>query len=184
MEPRSGSAETLLPLIVEDEDEAARLATERLERFPAVFEAAHARVLRAKLGLAREEAGDLELVMELLLQLATNEVDYTVFFRALSTDPGSFVEREWIERWRARLAAEGESPETRAEAMRRVNPTFIPRNHRVEEVIAAAYTRTTSSRSRRSCASCKIRTTSSRRCAHLAEPPKPDERVTQTFCGT
>ena len=54
-------------LVSDDEKEAVRLAMERLDRFPSRCEAAHARVLRAKLGLVREEPGDLavdELIME------------------------------------------------------------------------------------------------------------------------
>ena len=176
--------ETLLPLISKDEEEAAKLATERIEAFGGRFQSAYARVMREKLGLRTEDPGDLDLVMELLLQLATDEVDYTVFFRALSTDPGTFVGSEWVDRWRARLAAEGESPESRAEAMRRVNAKFIPRNHRIEEAIVAAYARDDFAPFETLVRVLSRPFDDQPEAEHLAEPPKPDERVTQTFCGT
>jgi uncharacterized protein YdiU (UPF0061 family) len=140
--------------------------------------------MREKIGLRTEDPGDLDLVMELLLQLATDEVDYTVFFRTLSTDPGSFVESEWVDRWRARLAQEGETPESRGEAMRRVNPKFIPRNHRIEEAIAAAYTNDDLAPFETLVRVLQKPFDDQPDAEHLAEPPKPDERVTQTFCGT
>ena len=43
----------------------------------------------------------------------------------------------WATKWRARLSKEAESPE-RARRMRARNPAYIPRNHRVEEVLAHA----------------------------------------------
>jgi uncharacterized protein YdiU (UPF0061 family) len=175
--------ETLLPLIAKDEEEAAKLATERLDAFGPSFQSAFAGVMRAKLGLRTEEDDDLDLVTDVLLRLATDEVDYTVFFRTLSTEP-STLEDEWIERWRARLASEGESPETRAEAMRRVNPAFIPRNHRIEEAIAAAYGRDDFQPFETLVRVLQRPFDDQPEAAHLAEPPKPEERVTQTFCGT
>ena len=176
--------ETLLPLVSKNEEEAARLATERIEAFGPRFQSAYASVMRTKLGLRTEDPGDLDLVMELLLQLATDEVDYTVFFRTLSTEPGSFVDSEWVERWRARLETEGESPESRSEAMQRVNPKFIPRNHRVEEAIAAAYAKDDFAPFERLVRVLARPFDEQPEDAELAEPPKPDERVTQTFCGT
>jgi len=79
-------AETLLGLIADDEQEAVRLAMERLSRFPAIFEAAHLGVLRAKLGLAQHDTADTAdraLADDLLQRLADNRVDYTLFFRRL-----------------------------------------------------------------------------------------------------
>jgi uncharacterized protein YdiU (UPF0061 family) len=176
--------ETLLPLVSKDEDEAARLATECIEGFGPRFQSAYASAMRAKLGLRTEDAGDLDLVMDLLLQLSTDEVDYTIFFRTLSTEPASLAHGEWVERWRVRLAAEGETPESRAEAMRRVNPKYIPRNHRIEEAIAAAYARADLAPFETLVRVLAHPFDEQPDAAHLAEPPKPDERVTQTFCGT
>jgi uncharacterized protein YdiU (UPF0061 family) len=91
--------------------------------------------------------------------------------------------REWAERWRARLAHEGVAPAERARAMRLANPAFVPRNHRVEAMIAAAVggdfepfhalVRAVAQPWDDDPAN-----------AWLAEPPRVEERVTRTFCGT
>ncbi len=144
-------AEALLPLIDDDEERAVALATEHVERFAPRFDAAHGRVLRHKLGLTEHHDGDEELVSSLLDQLAGEHVDYTLFFRRLyalarGTDTtaarASFTDAAWFDTWaltwRARLARESASPDEQHERMRTSNPAFIPRNHRVEEMIAAA----------------------------------------------
>ena len=190
-------AETLLPLISDDDEEAARLAMARLERFPEIFELAYAPVMRRKLGLAIEEENDPTLVADLLQRLAADRVDYTLFFRALCAsaedpsadakvaalfqDPQSF--HTFAESWRRRLALEDVAPAARARAMRRVNPAFIPRNHRIEQAIVAG----TSGNFRpfEDLVQVLARPYEEQpEFAHLAEPPLPDERVQQTFCGT
>jgi uncharacterized protein YdiU (UPF0061 family) len=196
-------AETLLDLIAAPEADAIRLATDQLNRFPALFEAAHVRVLRAKLGLVREEAEDGALARDLLRLLADDHVDYTLFFRRLSnvpptdaggrgegetdvlalfTDPSAF--RAWAERWRGRLTIETASPEARAALMRQANPAFIPRNHRVEEAIEAAVRRA-DFEPFQVLADVLARPFDDRpEHAHLAAPPGSDQHAYRTFCGT
>ena len=191
-------AETLLPLLHEDEAEAARVATASLERFPAIFEAAYARVLRAKIGLERKKEDDLELAADLLERLAANEVDHTLFFRrlcasasdasadgavaALFTHAGAF--HEWAVRWRRRIEEEDVAPEQRADAMRRVNPAFIPRNHRIEELIDAAVARADFVPFEELLCVLERPYEEQPESAALAEPPRPEQRVRATFCGT
>jgi uncharacterized protein YdiU (UPF0061 family) len=192
-------AEALLPLLADDEEQAVKLATERLDRFPSLFEAAHVRVLRAKLGLLREEGDDLALAADLLVRLATNGVDYTIFFRDLCAsaadpsadaklasqleDPGAF--HDWAESWRRRLAKEPDvTPEARAAAMRRANPAFIPRNHRVEQAIEAAIRRRDYQPFEDLVRVLERPFEEQPELAHLSEAPLPDERVRATFCGT
>jgi uncharacterized protein YdiU (UPF0061 family) len=188
-------AETLLPLLADDEAEAVRLATERLEGFPSRFEAQHLRVMRAKLGLAREEADDRVLVDDLLALLATHHVDYTVFFRRLSTvavDPSRDLEvtslfgmepalRAWIDAWRKRLASE-DVPDVSA-AMRRANPAFIPRNHRVEELIDAAVGGDYKPFETMVAVLARPYDDQAENTS-LAEPPGPEQHGYVTFCGT
>ena len=191
-------AEALLPLLSENEDEAVRLATEHLERFPERFEAAYASVLRAKVGLAREEEDDPVLVTDLLQRLASQKVDHTIFFRrlcsaaadpaadadvaALFSEPGAF--HAWAETWRKRLAREDHTPDARASAMRRANPAFIPRNHRIQQVIDAAAERGDFAPFERLVQVLERPYEDQPDFADLAEPPQPEERVLQTFCGT
>ncbi len=174
-------AEALLPILDDDEPTAIRLATEQVNRFPALFEKAHATVLRAKLGLQREEEDDAALVSDLFQTLAKHGADHTVFFRALSN--GSVPFADWAAAWRRRLAAEGATPESRAEAMRRVNPAFIPRNHRVEQAIRAAI-RDDFAPFERLVQTLERPYDEQPEAADLAEAPTVDERVHRTFCGT
>ena len=190
-------AETLLPLIAEDEDEAVRVATERLERFTARFEDAHLRVMRGKLGLSRQDDGDGTLVEELLAHLAAARADYTLFFRklcgaadapddgvaiALAGDSASF--RSWMTAWRARLGLEARSKEAIAAAMRRENPAFIPRNHRVEAAIEAAVKRDDFEPFETLNVVLGRPYEDQPEHAPLAEAPGPEQHAYKTFCGT
>jgi len=137
-------AEALLPLFHEEEEQAVALAVESLGTFRPRYSAAWSAGMRAKLGLADglDDAVAAPLVDELLALLRTNHVDHTSVFRALGVaargdaEParGLFLDLAgfdaWAERWRA------VGPD--ADAMDRVNPVYIPRNHLVEEALAAA----------------------------------------------
>jgi uncharacterized protein YdiU (UPF0061 family) len=192
-------AEALLPLIAGDEKDAVRLATDSLERFTPRFEAAQARVRRAKLGLVREAESDRALADDLFATLALNRVDHTLFFRGLCraaadptvdsevaslfADPGAF--HAWAESWRKRLALEDADPLARASTMRRANPAFIARNHRVEEAIDAAVHRG-DYRPFETLVEVLSRPYDDQPdYAHLAKPPGPEQqRAYKTFCGT
>ncbi len=190
--------EALLPIIGDDEAVALRLATDRVNRFPALFEAAHARVLRAKLGLHQSQEEDLALASDLFDRLAANSVDYTVFFRrlclaaadasgdaavaSLFSQPEIFS--DWAQSWRRRLTDEDVAPEARAREMRGVNPAFIPRNHRVEEVIEAAVRNGDFEPFETLVRVLERPYEDQPEMAHLAAPPSPEERVSHTFCGT
>ena len=137
-------AEALLPLLHEEQEQAVALAVESLGTFRPLYAAAWLTGMRSKLGLPSGLAEDVAtaLVDELLTLLQADRVDYTSFFRSLSAaargdadsarsqfpDPAAFD--GWLERWRAL------GPD--AQAMDRVNPVYIPRNHLVEEALAAA----------------------------------------------
>ncbi|MCW5832913.1 MAG: YdiU family protein [Labilithrix sp.] len=190
--------EAVLPLVHDDEDEAVRLATAELERFTSVFEAAYGRVLRAKLGLAREETGDAALAADLLERLASGRVDFTLFFRRLavaSADPSSdaavaslFAEpgafHAWAEAWRARLAREDVTPESRRAAMERANPAFIPRNERVEEALGVAVRHGDFGPFETLVDVLSRPYDDQPEHAHLAEPPGAAMDDYRTFCGT
>jgi uncharacterized protein YdiU (UPF0061 family) len=137
-------AETLLPLLHEDQEQAVALAVESLGMFRPLYDAAWSAGMRTKLGLPAglDDAVAGPLVDELLAQLQQSHVDMTSFFRTLGRAARGDVEPArnlfldivafdgWLERWRA-LAPDGD-------AMDRVNPVYIPRNHLVEEALTAA----------------------------------------------
>ncbi|MEZ5913028.1 MAG: YdiU family protein [Paracoccaceae bacterium] len=144
-------AETLVELVnPEDSDDAIRQLTDALNAFPAQYQQAWLRGMRAKLGLFTQASGDQDLANDLFAAMDRRDVDFTRAFRALSSvvrgDPGVlralFNDHEaidaWLDRYRRRQAAEAIGAEARAAAMDRVNPLYIPRNHKVEEALAAA----------------------------------------------
>ena len=145
-------AETLLPLIDEDPETAVADATALLRTFPARHDRHWAAGLQAKLGLAENGPGDDALAIDLLGLMQRQGVDFTSAFRALSAAvrgdeapaadlfAGSAAFTAWSERWHARLAHEARDPISVAAAMDAVNPIYIPRNHLVEEALAAATT--------------------------------------------
>ncbi len=142
--------ETLLSLIDGDRNRAIARATEVVNAFPKRYERQWLKGMRAKLGLVSEEEADLNLATGFLTAMEGKKVDYTLAFRyladaalgqekslrALFADPSAYD--LWSRHWRARLAREAVAPLARAQAMRRANPAFIPRNHRVEEALSAA----------------------------------------------
>lgn len=143
-------AETLLPLIHSNSEEAVRLATEALHNYGDQYRARWLEAMRAKLGLTTCAEGDFELVHALLTLMEEQAVDFTKAFRTLAQVPmgnaapalalfnndSQFV--DWLAQWQARLHDEGRSSEVQAHAMKRVNPLYIPRNHKVEEALASA----------------------------------------------
>jgi uncharacterized protein YdiU (UPF0061 family) len=137
-------AESLLPLLHEDQEQAIQLAVHSLDDFRPKYSAAWAAGMNAKLGFrpGLDDEVTWPLVEELLALLQEGKVDYTSIFRSLGKAarghsgparqlvPDVAAFDAWAERWRAL------SPD--ADAMDRVNPVYIPRNHLVEEALAAA----------------------------------------------
>jgi uncharacterized protein YdiU (UPF0061 family) len=190
-------AECLLPLFSDDQQKAIAEAQEILSAFPEKFSAAYQAGLKAKIGLFTVRDGDEALVQDLLDAMARGTADFTLTFRRLGdvaldpansahvrslfTAPAAFD--EWAERWRERISEEPQLPAERRAAMHAVNPAFIPRNHRIEAVIAAAVMDDYAPFEE------LIKVLSKPfedqvEFADYATPPKPEERVCQTFCGT
>lgn len=151
-------AETLVPLIHEDQATAVEQATEVIHDFGKRYQAAWLTRFRAKLGLTDEQdvrpGMDAILVNDWLAILKDQQVDFTLAWRHLADaaegdtarlfdlfDDRAAVE-SWLVDWRTRCEAEpgaaDRSPQQRADQMRQTNPWVIPRNHRVEEALEAA----------------------------------------------
>ena len=137
-------AEALLPLLADEEEQAIAVAVEALGAFRPAYSAAWIGGMRAKLGLptAVDDAEVASLAEQLLPLLQADRVDHTSFFRGLG--PAARGEAEparrhfldlagidaWLDRWRAL------SPDPAL--VDRSNPAYVPRNHLVEEALAAA----------------------------------------------
>jgi uncharacterized protein YdiU (UPF0061 family) len=191
-------AECLLPLFSDDKEKAIEQAQFALGAFAEKFTAAYQAGLRQKIGLFTARDGDEALVQDLLDAMAKNQADFTLIFRRLSDvaldpadsepvrelfiDPTAFD--PWMASWRQRIAEEPQSASERHSAMRKVNPAFIPRNHRVEAVIQAAVANDDFAPFEELLSVLSKPYDDQPEFAAYADPPEPDQRVLQTFCGT
>jgi uncharacterized protein YdiU (UPF0061 family) len=136
-------AEALLSVLHPQEEAAIALATEAIGSFGKSFQRQWLAGMRRKLGLFNEEAEDGALIEALLTWMHAAKADFTNTFAELETlgaaEAGGASEfQEWKARWQARLARQPQTAEE-VRRLRRANcPAIIPRNHRVEEALAAA----------------------------------------------
>ena len=135
-------AESLLPLVHDDIDEAIALAQPVVETFPSLFETHYFNEMRNKLGLRSIEASDEKLIFQLLELMQRFEADFTKTFRALAegampNEPlfQSAEFKEWEQEWLASLESQGSTIAEARDFMKTVNPAVIPRNHVVEQAI-------------------------------------------------
>ncbi|HEY2781705.1 MAG TPA: YdiU family protein [Steroidobacteraceae bacterium] len=190
-------AECLLPLIDAEPQRAIGAATEIVSGFAALFAECWLTGMRLKLGLSTAETEDRRLAEDFLGAMHRNQADFTLTFRGLCDaleDPGAARIRDcfadarvfddWAQRWQARSAREISPPSSRAESMRRVNPAYIPRNHRIEQMIAAAVEQGDFAPFEHLSAVLSKPYQEQASFARYAAPPEPSERVLQTFCGT
>jgi len=134
-------AEALLPLLHPEQKQAIDLANTALESFRTRFDERWLAGMRKKLGLFTEEAEDKALMDQLLETMHLHQADFTNTFSTLSTPERTLPEgafQTWHERWAARLSRQPQSAEEVTRLMQASNPAFIPRNHKVEEALAAA----------------------------------------------
>jgi uncharacterized protein YdiU (UPF0061 family) len=157
-----------------------------LSEFLACYDRYYLDLMRRKLGLLDSQDSDAELIGDWLKYLQDNALDYTLSFRELATridagDPPRFGEFE--QRWRRRVGNQAAETAEALALMDSVNPIFIPRNHRIEQAIqkAVAGDLTVFKDLNVVLAQPFLEQPEY---AQYAEAPKPDERVTQTFCGT
>jgi uncharacterized protein YdiU (UPF0061 family) len=194
----AGFASTLLPLIENDQEKWVDEINSAINSFPDQTQALYLDGMRNKLGLISSDPDDEELVRDLLGIMAENGADFTLTFRMLSTISGADIEKDtairshfanpyhfdnWAERWRKRLLADGLPEAERIELMSASNPKYIARNHLVQEVIEAAEMDDFA----------PLHTLveilanpfqEQRVCARFSTPPRSDQVVHQTFCGT
>ncbi len=195
-------AETLLFLFADDESQAVELATQEINEFPRLYQQQWLQRMRAKLGLSdisvEKDESDLALIEGWLNLLHEQKVDFTLAWRYLA----DAVERKyselqmlfreqaplesWLLQWHARCAEEQNvQMQVRAEAMRKVNPWLIPRNHLVEKALAAASDDNNLKPFERLLAALQQPYTENPHFSGFAEPaPGSFTASYQTFCGT
>ena len=135
-------AETLLPLLHDDMNEAIKIAQEAVSEFHNLYTKQWLSGMRKKLGLFNEEEEDKNLIEGLLTIMKKYSADYTNTFRALTINKYEDTEiidkedfNQWLNLWKERLSRQDEKEEAVLNLMRNNNPAVIPRNHRVEEAL-------------------------------------------------
>lgn len=138
-------AETLLPLLHEEEEKAIKLAQSALSQYDVIFKKYFEEGMRAKLGLFNNEEGDRTLISQLLSLMEKYKVDYTntfislTFATAKETALGQQKDfMSWYEEWQERKKRQEKSEAEMKQLMRESNPAVIPRNYHVEKALEAA----------------------------------------------
>ncbi|MEM5500141.1 YdiU family protein [Ahrensia kielensis] len=194
----SALAQAMLPILDDDEAKAIEYAKKALDAYSTTFETAYETLIRKKLGFQKANEGDVALWQDLTKHLTASEVDFTQFFRALSKasiEPsmkdmvfhelfgGPSMFDMWMVAYRLRLHLEDRDDQERQKAMLSVNPAYIPRNHLVNEALEAAQEGDLTFAE-------KLMEVLSNPFEEQAGferyllPPKPEEVIKNTFCGT
>jgi len=190
-------AQALLPIIEGVEDNALASAQDAVDAFPGLYQSEWFAGMCRKLGLHEAHGSDPALVDDLLRMMADSAADFTLTFRRLfdAAEPGTgstvfatqFADKaaieEWLTRWRRQLAEQAISSEKRSATMRAANPAYIPRNHRIEEVIEAALATDFQPFEKLMQV---LATPFEDQPEHdqYSDPPRPDQIVPATYCGT
>jgi uncharacterized protein YdiU (UPF0061 family) len=192
-------AEALLPVLALEagsQPAAVTSAQEALDAFDPQFQAARLADFRRKLGLLTERPGDAALIEDLLERMAANRADFTLTFRrlcdavagpegdpgvrALFANPGAYD--SWEAAWRQRL--DHEPPQLRRAAMRVANPAVVPRNHIVAAALNAAVEQQDFQPFEDFLDALSRPFEDRPGLEGYTTPARPEESVTQTFCGT
>ena len=183
-------AETLLPILDSDEQQALKMARDALLEFPVQFKKKYFAIMGGKLGLFTEESDDAGLVEALLEAMQRSRADYTNTFLKLTfkRDGGRLMQNpafaQWHARWLKRLELQPQGKDEIQERMKSFNPAVIPRNHKVEEALAKAETEGDYSGVIQLCAVLSNPYDHTPEQAVFAQPPPDNNPPYKTFCGT
>ena len=196
-------AETLLPLLDDNNDAAIEVAKAILSTYVDRYQQVRLSGLQAKCGLVsidgQTDQQDKELIEALFDIMAAAGADFTLTFyqlSRLSSQPGngdSEIRRlfasstqfdDWLAKWRERLSRDAQADEARQKTMQAVNPVYIPRNHQIEAAIRAAEDRGDFSVFHALHAVLQNPYVQQEGKDRYMLPPEPHEVVAKTFCGT
>jgi uncharacterized protein YdiU (UPF0061 family) len=184
-------AETLLPLLHHDQEEAVKIAQAAISVYMELYHSNWLSGMRAKLGIFNEEKEDESLIDGLLSMMQKYHSDYTNTFTALTSETmedtalfGTPEFAQWNELWQARLSRQQESKASLKQLMFSSNPALIPRNHRVEAALEAAVEQEDYSVMERLLVVLSSPYAHTPEQVEFASPSAPSTRPYQTFCGT
>lgn len=184
-------AECLLPLLHDNAEHATALAENLIQSFDTRFQKTWLAMMRCKLGLFGEDSDDIRLINDLLKWMQQHQTDHTNTFRDLTSESrpknGLYNTEDfqsWWSRWQARLKRNKKPLKSSLSLMQKNNPAVIPRNHKVEEVLSAAEEQSDLSKLHMLLDVLADPYSDKSNFSEFCHPPKPGERVHQTFCGT
>uniref|UniRef100_UPI0040479E9B protein adenylyltransferase SelO n=1 Tax=Rheinheimera sp. TaxID=1869214 RepID=UPI0040479E9B len=189
-------AETLLPLLSAEPEQAIELATTALQQFNGENEAAFLQLMGEKIGLKSATKDDEVLIRDLLNLMSANSADFSQTFRLLSLSVANTTQgaaqlfadssswQQWANRWQTRLTAQGLALNEVQQQMDATNPALIPRNHQIAKAIELASTEGDLSLFNRLHNELQTPFELIEANADLALPPTAEQCIGNTFCGT
>ena len=184
-----------MPLIHKNEKKSIALAQNAVDEFPDLYKSYWLEIFRNKIGLKKKKETDKKLIDNLLILMEKNKADFTLTFRNLCSsvinDDQKFKNyfnnkiyiNNWINEWQSRLSFEEDNKENIFTFIKTINPAYIPRNHRIEKMITKALEGDYSLFNLLN----KILArpfNSQKNYSEYQNPPKENQIVMQTFCGT
>ena len=188
-------AESLLPLLHTDMQQALALAEETIQSFNAPLQEAWLAMMRSKLGLFGQDEGDIKLAGDFLKWMQRYKADYTNSFRSIISQSIPKAElfqngassdefKIWWDKWQKRLLLNNKPQQEAFNLMRANNPATIARNHKVEQALAAAQDHSDFTKMHKLLDALADPYKDNPNFTEYQQPPQPEERVLQTFCGT
>lgn len=185
-------AETLMPLLSDDHEVAAKIANEQLNYFINDFEQQLTHIFHMKFALIQDQTS-AEFVQESLILLHQEKVDFSYFFDQLTQsalgeahcDIASLFQNKdkgakWLTQWQKISSSDA----NRLKDMRFNNPRIIARNHQVEQAIIDATEQHDFQHFNRLCQGLKNPYQLLDGDQDLQLPPTAEEKVSRTYCGT
>jgi len=182
-------AESLFPLLDQDEKKAEQIANGLINEYEALFANEFHIMMKNKLGMISDEDQDKQMMSDLFKVMHKNQADYTNTFRylingkfpqeKLLNDPDFII---WEAEWKKRLS-KNQTSEDGYQLMMKHNPVFIPRNHKVEEALSAA-DQGDMSKFLSLCEVIKKPYNEDINFEEYTKPAPASDRVYKTYCGT
>ena len=191
-------AEALASIIDEDPKKSQKLIITSLEKFPKIFNDCWNNLVRKKFGFSKEFTGDEKIIISFLEILLKNKTDYTKAFRNLSVsledEKGKgklfalFLNQNeiqsWHNEWKNRIEKENKTEEEIVKSLKMTNPSIIPRNHIVENIINQVVIDENIGQLNELISMLKEPYNDYEEKHIFLKPPKENEDIKNTFCGT
>ena len=138
-------AETLIPLIDNNEDKAIKIGSKIIDSFGDKFKSQWLKMMKNKLGLINDIPNDEKLIFKFLNWMEKNRVDYTNTFLYLMNSQNNnndhYKSKDFqniYAEWKNRIGKNKCSEKEVIKIMASNNPYYIPRNHIVEKCLYEA----------------------------------------------